>query len=282
MTAKKSEKKAALPPKMTTSGDILLRLALIAADPNASDTRIEQLITLRAEIEAEHAGKAWVRSMNDCQTQMTTISKDAANDQTHSKYATYQALDNVMRPIYTGAGFSVTFTTCPDECLTDIVRVQMALVHNAGAQREYLVEMPCDGKGAKGNQVMTRTHATGSALTYARRYLLCLAFNISTGDDDGNAAGRMKGARSTAVTSTAAEYESTPGGDTIELISQDQADMLEEMSGLVGADMPAYLKYLTKLWDMTIQGMADIPANRYTEAYEMLYEKGKKSGTITD
>jgi hypothetical protein len=49
--------------------------------------------------------------------------------------------------------------------------------------------MPADGKGAKGGDVMTRTHAAGSAFSYGQRYLLKLIFNIATGeDDDGNAA----------------------------------------------------------------------------------------------
>jgi hypothetical protein len=48
--------------------------------------------------------------------------------------------------------------------------------------------MPADGKGAKGGDVMTRTHATGSALSYGMRYLLKMIFNVAVGedDDDGN------------------------------------------------------------------------------------------------
>ncbi len=50
--------------------------------------------------------------------------------------------------------------------------------------------MPSDGKGAKGGDVMTKTHATGSAVQYGRRYLLGMIFNITVSkDDDGNAAG---------------------------------------------------------------------------------------------
>jgi hypothetical protein len=48
--------------------------------------------------------------------------------------------------------------------------------------------MPADGKGAKGGDVMTKTHATGAALTYGRRYALLMAFNLVVGepDNDGN------------------------------------------------------------------------------------------------
>src|SRR5690606_15862485 len=51
--------------------------------------------------------------------------------------------------------------------------------------------MPADGKGAKGGDVMTKTHAAGSAMSYGQRYLLKLIFNVAIGenDDDGNSAG---------------------------------------------------------------------------------------------
>ena len=55
--------------------------------------------------------------------------------------------------------------------------------------------MPADGKGAKGGDVMTKTHATGSATSYGMRYLLKMIFNVAVGtekDDDGNAASNTK------------------------------------------------------------------------------------------
>jgi hypothetical protein len=62
------------------------------------------------------------------------------------------------------------------------------VAHRDGYSREYSIDMPADGKGARGNDVMTKTHATGSATTYGRRYLLMMIFNLSVEDDDGNAA----------------------------------------------------------------------------------------------
>ena len=66
------------------------------------------------------------------------------------------------------------------------------LSHERGYKRTFHIDMPADGKGAQGRDVMTRTHATGSAVSYGRRYLLLMIFNIAVGgeDDDGNAAGK--------------------------------------------------------------------------------------------
>lgn len=53
--------------------------------------------------------------------------------------------------------------------------------------------MPADGKGAKGGDVMTKTHAAGSAMSYGQRYLLKMIFNLAVGDDDdGQKAGRQQ------------------------------------------------------------------------------------------
>lgn len=49
--------------------------------------------------------------------------------------------------------------------------------------------MPADGKGAKGGDVMTRTHATGAAATYGMRYLLKMIFNVAIGEDDNDGNG---------------------------------------------------------------------------------------------
>lgn len=62
--------------------------------------------------------------------------------------------------------------------------------HNGGHVRQYRLLMPADGKGARGGDVMTRTHATGSAVSYGMRYQLRMIFNLAIDqDDDGNAAG---------------------------------------------------------------------------------------------
>jgi hypothetical protein len=69
----------------------------------------------------------------------------------------------------------------------------LAYVSLGGYTRQYQTDEACDGKGPKGNDVMTKTHAKGSAHTYGKRNLLKDIFNLVTGDevddDDGNGGG---------------------------------------------------------------------------------------------
>jgi hypothetical protein len=119
---------------------------------------------------------------------MRPVAADASNPQTKSKYASYAALDSVLRPIYTKHGFGLSFDT-GEGAPTGWVRVLCYVTHAGGHARTYHADMPADGKGAKGGDVMTITHAVGAAMSYGMRYLLKMIFNVAVGEDDrdGNA-----------------------------------------------------------------------------------------------
>jgi hypothetical protein len=98
-------------------------------------------------------------------------------------------LDRAVRPIYTKHGFGLSFNT--DEAPgPEQARIVCDVCHVGGHTRRYHVDMPVDGKGARGGDVMTKTHAMGSGISYGMRYLLRMIFNLAIDqDDDGNAAG---------------------------------------------------------------------------------------------
>ena len=167
---------------------LLDAIVFAASDPAMDVVKVEKLIALHREMEAQAGERAFNDALAAAQAEMAPIAKDAANPQTNSRYATLAQLDRALRPIYSRHGFAVTFDTEPaPEPLT--VRV-VGYLSGHGHTRRYQLDMPADGKGARGGDVMSRTHAVASAVSYGRRYLLCMAFNISTDDDDGNAAGR--------------------------------------------------------------------------------------------
>jgi hypothetical protein len=174
---------------MSESSALIHIIERAARDPSVDLDKLERLIAMRERVEEREASRSFDLAMSQCQAKMRPVAADANNPQTKSKYASYCALDSVLRPIYTDAGFALSFDTgegAPDQCVRVVCRVSQG-----GHGRNYHIDMPADGKGAKGGDVMTRTHATGSAVTYGRRYLLQMIYNISIGggDDDGNAAG---------------------------------------------------------------------------------------------
>ncbi len=218
-----------------------------AKDTTVDVSKLERLMGMYERIEAKRAESAYAEAMNAAQAEMRAISQDASNPQTRSKYASYGALDAAIRPIYSKHGFALSFDTAdgaPENC----VRVVCKVSHKAGHSERPHLDMPNDGKGAKGGDVMTKTHATMSAVSYARRGLLKMIWNLSEGeyDDDGNGAG---------------------GGDRI---STDEADTITALMDEVKADRAKFLKF------MGVADVGQIPAARYSHAVRALEAKRAK------
>lgn len=171
-----------------TEDPMITMIERAARDPAIDINKLERLIALQEKAQERGAEQAFNAAMSDAQGEMTSVAVDSNNPQTKSRYASYFALDKALRPIYSKHGFALSFGTgeIPQE---SYVRVLCYASHRGGFTRTYHIDMPADGKGAKGGDVMTKTHATGSAMSYGQRYLLKMIFNISVGsDDDGNAA----------------------------------------------------------------------------------------------
>ncbi len=175
------------------ASDAIHMFERMASDPNASVEKIERLMALWERGEAKRAEADFNAAMSSAQSEMEAVNADSYNPSTKSKYASYEAIDADIRPVYTKNGFGLSFSTGETQ-LADYVRVQCKVSHRGGHSERYHIDMPADGKGAKGGDVMTKTHAVGSAVSYGMRYLLKMIFNIAVGDgdDDGNRAG-LKG-----------------------------------------------------------------------------------------
>jgi len=252
-------------------GDAILQIIeRVATNPQADIDKMERLMEMRERIIQRDAEMAFNVAMAEAQSKVRRIGADSSNPQTRqskvrrigadssnpqtrSKYASYAALDKVLRPIYTDAGFSLSFDT-GEGAPPDFVRAVCYVSHNAGHSRTYHLDMPADGKGAKGGDVMTKTHATGSAMSYGMRYLLKMIFNVAVGEDDDDGNGAGAGPKITAQ----------------------QAADIECLAGEVKADVPAFLRYLSKTGKVKIDSIAAIPAVMHKDAIAALELKRAK------
>lgn len=167
-----------------------MQLLQIALQNSAGIDVIERLSALQERAMDRDAEMQFTEAMNAAQAELGRIAPDLTNPSTKSKYASYAALDRKIRPVYIKHGFSLSFDS-GDSPLPETVRVICYVSHRGGHTRRYMAPpMPADGKGAKGGEVMTKTHATGAAMSYGARYLLKFIFNIAVGeeDTDGNGA----------------------------------------------------------------------------------------------
>jgi hypothetical protein len=236
---------SAAPSNVIAASSMMEVIARAASDPNTDVTKLERLMAMAERLEAKQASEAFDRAMAAAQKEMEPVRANASNPQTRSKYASYLALDKAIRPIYSKHGFAISYDT--GDGPPDHLRVLAHVSHEGGGSRDFKIDMPADGKGAKGGDVMTKTHAIGSAFTYGKRYQLGGIFNIVVSDDDdGNGA--------------------SGNGP----ITDEQVATIAELMDRFDADVPAFCRY------MGVTAVKDIPAKSYRKAIESLNLKGKQ------
>lgn len=233
-------------PNVIGASSMMEVIARAASDPSTDVAKLERLMAMAERVKAKDAEQAFNAAMTAAQAETGRISADATNPQTRSKYASYAALDRVLRPIYTKHGFALSFDTAA-ETVAEHVRVLCHVSHSAGHSRTYQIDMPADGKGAKGGDVMTKTHAVGAAVSYGSRYLLKLIFNVAVGEDDKD------------------------GNDVGGPVTEEQAERLLEMLTRDKADVKRFCAY------MKIDSIIELPAKEYTRAIEVINTRSQKA-----
>lgn len=175
-------------PVVSEGGQILEIINRVAMDPNADIEKMERLLVMYQSIQRDKAEREFNAALQAVQAEMPSIKRDADNKQTSSTYARLESINAALIPVYTKHGFSLSFGTKPGG--ESFINVTCRVSHVAGHTRDYDYPSPIVTTGIKGNAMMTPTHASGSALSYGRRYLTCLIFNVvlTNEDDDGNKA----------------------------------------------------------------------------------------------
>lgn len=212
-----------------------------AAMANGADPAyLRELLAVRREWEADEAKKAFNLAVAEFQRRAPIIEKA---DKAHDKmYARLDRIWREIRPLVTDLGLSVTWQVC--EMREGFVHVEGMLRHRDG-HGEKLVQDIALPELIRGQNLAQQT---GSASTYARRYALCGALGIVTGDDDddGNSAGSR-------------------------YVTNEQADELDELfqacQGLDGFKVQAFWQWAGA------QTAAGIAANRYADVKKFLNSK---------
>jgi hypothetical protein len=179
-----------------TAMQLLAELAK-TSDPQVAVAVAQQIANLQIQMEEQ----TWKReerqsridfdvALADVQSKIGRIAPDKPNAGVRGNawYLTYSKLDRIVRPLYTEAGFSISFGE--EDCPTPGKIRVAAHVSRQGITRKFIKDVTPPLLGPKGEPVMTPTHGDTSANSYARRYLMYDIFNIAVGidkdDNDGN------------------------------------------------------------------------------------------------
>jgi hypothetical protein len=213
----------------------------MAVDKGMPAEQLREFLAARREWEGDEARKLYSQAIAEFQSRCPIIEK---GDKAHNKaYAAMDRIWRTIRPLLDETGLSVVWTA---NTLTEYgLRIEGEIRHKAGhaVPISYDLPMPDKVTGQNAAQQM------GSATTYAKRYALCSALGIVTGeDDDGLAAGTSY------VTKEQAD-ELVAILDTLEF----RRDALEAMLEYAGCDT-----------------IADIPADKFAKCRKGLLTKPKK------
>jgi hypothetical protein len=227
------------------AGGILTVIARAASDPSVDVDKLARLLEMQERVLQREAERTYADAMEAAQAEMRPVVKNKANSETKSKYADLEAVSAAIDPIIYKHGFSLSFGTDNSE-LPGHYRVTCKVRHRGGHTDTAFADVPIDNIGPKGSKNKTDTHGFGSALSYGRRYLKLLIFDVATKDDDGNRAGN-----------------GTP-------VNAEQLAKLQTMIDNVGADTIRFCRH------MKVPDLKSLPARRFEEAMKALEAKGTK------
>jgi hypothetical protein len=231
---------------------MLSMIERVALNPDLPIERLNQLLDMKERIDdrareerARDAEAAYYEAMAACQVELKEhpVIKNKDNTQTHSKYADLAAISKAVDAVIHRHGFMVSFQPGgKNEAGDEIVRYTIA---GKGHVERGEAVLPTDDKGPKGEVNKTKLHGFGSTMSYGRRYLKLMLFDIATGDDD----------------------DGNKGGATGSTISADQFRNLRDLIGRAGADEAKFLATLK------VSMLEELPASRYDAATTMLWQK---------
>lgn len=213
-----------------------------AKEAGIAPNDIQGFLDVQINWEKREAEKEYNAAMARVHANIPLVVKSANNPQTRSKYAELDHIVTATKEVYTKEGFSVSFYE-GENAPAGHVRICADVLHRLGHKQTRHYDVPLDGVGIKGNANMTQIHGKASSTSYGRRYLMCLIFNIPTGDDnDGN-------------------------NKAFELIDETQLSGLVDYIASTGTDQAKFLKWLG------IESLEVMPKSLYPKAINALKAK---------
>lgn len=205
---------------------------------------IDRLRTMAKEERQEKAKLAFMAAKVAAKAEIPRVLKNRKNDHTKSKYADIAAIDEAVTPVITAHGFTLDFTAVPSE-RAGYIDVTCTTIHKEGHSESFTLPWPLDGEGMKGNSNKTPVQAMKSTITFARRTMKMMAFDIADAeDDDGNRAPPKR-----------------------ETLSPEQITVIEDLITRSGTDRKLFLEYAK------VSEVADIVSKNFDRLKKILEGK---------
>lgn len=242
------------------AGAIIQMIERAARDTSVDIEKFERLMAMKERVEADAARRAFNEALAAAQAEIPHVYRDRENNHTRSRYATLEGILEKITPIITKHGFSISYGMA-DSPLLNHYRVTCT-VSRGGHSQDYHADLPADAAGSQGKSNKTAIQAFGSTVTYGRRYLVMMIFNVALkndpDDDDGNRV----------------PVQDAYADDQPELLTDEQLTELRELMEAVDADPVKFCAF------MKFKSLDTIPAPAFKRAMDELKAFGKRTGSI--
>lgn len=164
----------------------LTPLSLIATAIERTDIdpdRLGKLMDLHERWTHDKAREAYMSAMKACKESLPIVVRDAENSHTRSRYARLETVSQKVDPIITRHGFSLSYGTAESN-KDDHVRIVCDCMHEGGHSQQYQLDCPYDSAGSQGTKNKTAIQAMGSTISYGRRYLKLMIFDVTVANED--------------------------------------------------------------------------------------------------
>lgn len=230
-------------PAVSESAALLQVIYRAATDPAVDVDKMERLMKMHREIQAQQAKVAYNVAFARMQPELPIINEKGEikiRDVVQSRYAKWEDIVEVITPIISRHGFGLSFRIGRDG---DRQTVTGILSHDGGHDTETTMSLPVDMSGSKNN-----VQGVGSTTSYGKRYVTEALLNIVSRGQDNDGQGNGNGT-----------------------ISAEQKDELVRLMQETGADTEKFLKY------MAVASLDEIKAANFNRARSALEAKRKKS-----
>lgn len=177
-----------LPALPSDEGQALRTMMQIAVSAGPEGVAaLERLAALHEAAMKRQAEQSFARAMQAAQDEMRPIVRNKSADR-GIRYADLKKIDEEIRPIYTKHGFVLTYSGA-EARQPGNVRVICKVFHRDNHSEVYELEGGLDKLGPSGKSQKTDIQGLGSTISYLRRYLAMIIFNLIMTNEDNNGAG---------------------------------------------------------------------------------------------
>lgn len=232
--------------EIAEAGGVLAVIERAALNPDIDVQKMQALFELQERIMARHAEMSFSSAFAEMQSEIPPIAENGKiefSGKVQSRYALFEDINEVVKPILQKHGFGIMFKVETSEAG---ISVRAILMHKDGHKEETPpMVLEADTSGSK-----NKVQANGSSVSYAKRYVLIAMLNITTRgeDDDGQSAG-------------------------VRTIDEAQQATLQALIEEVKQDKPKFFTYATSKARRQIKKLSEIPASLYAELVTSLEKK---------